>query len=190
MGMYIHIFLLVNVSRQVKVSRRLQSCCFNRQMYENRNKWRYDIVWRRFCCGATHMKTDWVTWDGPGKLSLRKSYLVKWSFCLRGKTVPIQMQRGPLMTDDCGEVANLTVRVSSSQTLTKFFQGAKKVKGRVKWISESGAVVPEDPHSPCYNRNKSVWSLTLPLLLLRAYKAFPTQLDLLYLCKSVQNMSG
>lgn len=47
-----------------------------------------------------------------------------------------------------------------------------------KWISESGAAVPygmpKEPPFPSYNRNKSVWSLPLTLLLWSATNLHPS----------------
>lgn len=46
-----------------------------------------------------------------------------------------------------------------------------------KWISESGAAIPngmpKEPPFPSYNRKKSVWSLPFPLLLLSATNLHP-----------------
>ena len=104
-----------------------------------------------------------------------------------GMTVHIQMLSARWTIDAWKERSNCKcthtpthththVNTCSSGILAKYFKGPReKTKG--KWISESGAAVPEEtgkePPSPSYNRNKIVWSPTLPLLLLSSVNFYP-----------------
>lgn len=140
-------------------------------LIDKRKKWRYDVVCGRFCCGAIYMKTDWVTRGGPREAVPQEALYGKMKLLSLGKNCPHPDVE--LMSDDCEEVANLTVHVWSSQTLTKFFKGLRKWKAGWNGYQNLEQWSQKTPHSPCYNRNKCVWSLTLLLLLLRAVNLFP-----------------
>lgn len=94
------------------------------------------------------------------KLSISRCWEHSWWLMPEGSLAPV----------------NLNTCICFSRIFTKYFKGLRRQR-KGKEISESGASVPEDTHkkpqSPRYNRNKTVWSLALTLLLLYAVKLYP-----------------
>lgn len=89
-------------------------CCaaiIGRQMDDEEKGWRYDVVKADSAAILPAKRQAVRPGTVLGKPSLRKTSTIKWrcALVLRGKTVPIQMLKVQLMTDDCREVQRLEI---------------------------------------------------------------------------------